>query len=82
MFLICWSIPVASLALLSFVPQCVHLREGHLRERSSLLDGMLFDVVEAADELGIGMLERRVGIEMIEACGVDYAEEEVAQLFR
>ena len=43
---------------------------------------MLLDVVEAADELGVGLFECRVGIYLVETCCVDEREEEVAELLR
>ena len=41
---------------------------------------MLFDIVETADELRVGALQGVVGVELVEPGGIDYREEEVAQL--
>ena len=41
---------------------------------------MGFEVVETADELAVGSLKSRVGIDVIKAGGIDEAEEDVAEL--
>lgn len=56
---------------LGFRPDFVHLGEGHVGELSPLFEGFGFEIVEAANELLVGALERVVGIDFVEACGID-----------
>ncbi len=40
---------------------------------------MIFNIVETADKLLVGFLQRIIRIEFIETCCIDYREEEIAQ---
>ena len=66
---------------LSLVPEGVHLAEGHILKRFAYADRVLLYVVEASDELGIGLVKRRIGINLVQTRGIDEGEEEVAKLF-
>ena len=62
-----------------FFPNLIHLFESHLGERFADTYAVLFEIGEAADELAVGEFEGRIGVDFVEACGVDDREDEVAQ---
>ena len=64
---------------LGFVPNGVHLGEGHIFEIATLLQSFVFEVVEAADKFLVGMLQGILGIDAVESGGIDEAEKEVAE---
>ena len=41
---------------------------------------MLFNVVEATDELLVGVFKGIVGVQVVETCSIDDAKQEVAKL--
>ena len=49
-----------------FVPQCIHFFEAHFSEGFADADGMLFDVVEAANELLVGTFQGVLGVQVVE----------------
>ena len=67
-------------ARLGLVPNLVHLGKGHFGQVAALFFGLGFEVIEAADEFLVGAFEGVVGIDMIEAGGIDEAEEHIAKL--
>ena len=62
------------------VPQLVHFAQRHIFQRLAYLYAVCLDIIEATDKLIIGFFETGVGVELIEAGGIDKAEEKVAQL--
>ena len=44
-----------------------------------LFDGFLFQIVKAADKFFVGAFEGVFGVDVVEACGVDEAEKQVAK---
>ena len=63
----------------SFVPKGIHFGQGHVAEVAAQFLGAEFQPGEAALELGVGLLQGRVGIEMIQAGRIDDRKDEIAQ---
>ena len=70
----------APFLLLGLIPQGIHLAECHVFQRLAYLYAMGLNIVEAADKLGVGLFECRVRVYLLEPCGIDEREEEVAKL--
>ena len=76
----CWrGLFLQLFGLFGFVPKGIHLGQSHVLQLEALLFGFLLDVVEAADELLVRVLEGVVGVDVIEAGCVDEREEEIAK---
>src|SRR5688572_7916320 len=69
-----------SLASLGLVPQRVHLRQGGVGRPAPVLAQAVLHVAEAAAELAVGRLQRRLGVEAQHARHVDGREQDVADL--
>ena len=65
---------------LGLFPQRIHFGKRHLGKRTSLFDRVFLKIVEPSDELLVGVLKGVVGVQVVEACGIDDAEKEIAQL--
>ena len=62
------------------VPKFVHFAERHVLQWLAHAYAMLFNVVESAYKLRVGLLKSCVGIYLIQTSGIDEREEEVAEL--
>ena len=70
-----------SFQFLGFFPDGVHLGQRHVVQVAAFLDGVCLEVVEAADELLVGVLQGVVGVDLVEAGGIDETEQHVAEFF-
>lgn len=62
------------------VPKFVHFAERHVLQWLAHAYAMLFNVVESAYKLRVGLLKSCVGIYLIQASCIDEREEKVAEL--
>ena len=69
-----------TLHFLRFFPQFIHLPESEVFYVSACLPCLTLYVSEATDELAVGLLKCRVGVQVIQSCRIDDGEYYVAQL--
>ncbi len=65
---------------LRFIPYGIHLLQAHVRQVTTLLDGMLLQIIETADELLVRALQCIVGVNLVQTGSIDEAEHHIAEL--
>ena len=62
-------------------PPNIHLFQGQVFQVLTFFFGLCFHIVEAVDELLVGVFECIVGIDFVESGSVDQAEHHISKLF-